>query len=32
MDEPSVERERAITPILNAMSNAPAALTQTFPD
>ena len=29
-DEPSVQRERAITPILKSESNAPAALTQSF--
>ena len=29
-DEPSVQRERAITPVLMSNSNAPAALTQSF--
>lgn len=28
--EPSVERERAIKPVLKSKSNAPAALTQSF--
>ena len=31
-DEPSVEREWAITRVLNPNSNAPTALTQSFDD
>ena len=31
-DEPSVEREWAITRVLKPMSNAPTALTQSFGD